>query len=102
TVNDTEDPDQSENTDDQWNADQKPRQQVPPQPRHQSHCAHIATRISMPAAIRYQANGAKPDRDTYRRNGLTTKTAATNAVAKPMAISIARSGARWSRTSHRS
>ena len=48
--------------------------------------------------MRYQANGTNPTRRTTARNGLTTSAEAMNAMTKPMAISTARSGARWCRT----
>ena len=47
-----------------------------------------------PSAMRYQANGAKPERRTNARNGRTTSSDATNAITNPTAISGAALGAR--------
>ena len=49
--------------------------------------AAIAASSPTPAAIRYQANGAKPDRATKFRNGFTTTRDARKAMTKPTPIS---------------
>src|SRR4030095_15808793 len=64
--------------------------------------AATAAKIATPAAIRYHAKGANPERPTNRRNGRTTASEARNAMTNPIAISSARSVVNWWRTSSRS
>src|SRR6185436_13406045 len=100
--NDTEDPHQCVHTDEEWNGDEEPRDKAASQPLCQSHPAPIASRMSAPAMMRYQAKGAKPLRATYRTKGFTTTRAARNAITNPIAISAPRSGASWCLTFHKS
>ena len=100
-VDQPEDPDERRHADDERHGDEEPRDEAAAQPLHRSTTTSRPPSLRTapdPAAMRYQANGTNPTRRTTARNGLTTSAEAMNARTKPMAISAARSGARWCRT----
>src|SRR6185436_16416828 len=90
TINDTEDPRQRRQAHEQRDREEEPRQERAPQPRHHNRPAAISASRIAPAAIRYHANGANPERPTNRRNGLTTTSDARKAITKPTAMTSTR------------
>ena len=84
-VDDVEDPDEGGDADEQRHGDEESGDEAATDPLHgYSQPAAIAAKIATPAAIRYQANGANPERLTNSRNGLITTSDARNAATSPM------------------
>ena len=88
-VDDAEDPDERDDADEQRHRHEEPGDEAAAQPLHhpRTHPPATAAISNRPMAIRYQANGANPDRRTNPRNGLMTSSDEQNAIRKPTAIS---------------
>src|SRR5207247_8409212 len=99
-----EDPEQGQQADEQRHHHEEAGDEPPPQPAHHAciHPAATAARIPEPSAIRYQPNGANPDRRTKYRNGRMTSSDEMNAITSPTAISRPRTVDRLCRTPSRS
>src|SRR4029079_12075066 len=92
SVDDAENPDERRHADEQRHRDEEAREEAAAEPLHRSYRrpAAIAARSARPSAMRYQANGANPERRTKVMNGPTTAADATKAMTKPTAMSTVR------------